>query len=79
MNLLIDGPTEPEHYTNSVLAFMQVRAENPNQELGNGNGVPVDIDGTTYEVVRNDVSYAVRVNPPQEEEIEQPNLEGFPV
>lgn len=77
MNLLIDGPFEPEHYTNSVLAFMQVRAENPNQELGNGNGIPVEIDGVTYEVVRNEASYAVRVGSGSEPELEP--LEGFPV
>lgn len=77
MNLLIDGPTEPVDYQNALNAFFQVRAENPDQGLGNGNGIPVVIDGVTYEVVRNEASYAVRVGGGLEPELE--SLEGFPV
>lgn len=62
MNLLIDGPTEPEHYVNAVTAFMRVRADNPNQGYGNGESIPFDINGIVYDVVRNQDSYAVRID-----------------
>ena len=77
MNVLIDGPTEPQHYFDAITAFMKVRAENPNQGLGNGEGILHEIDGTMYEVVRNAESYAIRVGVTGEEELEP--LGGFPV
>ena len=75
MRLTIDNPQSPEDYSNSVQAFMIVRAENPDQQIGNGGAIPLDMDGTTYLVVRNEDSYTVRVGGSQEEL----GMEGFPV
>jgi len=76
MRLTIDGAQEPADYNKAVIAFMTIRAQTPDQQIGNGGAIPHTIDGQDYLVVRNEDSYTVRVGG----QIEEPNiLEGIPV
>lgn len=75
MRLTIDNPENPADYSKAVQAFMEVRAGNPDQKVGNGGAIPHTIDNKDYLVVRNEDSYTVRVGG----SIEDEQLEGFPV
>ena len=83
-DLNIQDPQEPVEYQNALLSYFSVRANNPDQEVGNGGAIPNDIDGINYLVVRNQDSYTVRVRGSIEDEDEEgvlpPSLlEGFPI
>lgn len=70
MRLTIDDAQEPSDYNKAVIAFMTVRAQTPDQEVGNGGAIPHTIDGTSYLVVRNEDSYTVRVGGQVEDTME---------
>jgi len=83
-DLNIQDPQEPVEYQNALMSYFSVRANNPDQEMGNGGAIPNDIDGISYLVVRNQDSYTVRVRGSIEEEEEEgvlplPPPDGFPV
>ena len=59
--LTLDGATEPVDYFRAINAFMQVVAQAPNQEVGNGGAIPIEVDGLPCVVVRNPDSYTVRI------------------
>jgi hypothetical protein len=49
-----------EDASQAVGLFLRTLAQNPNQEVGNGGIVTVELDNKSFDVVRNINSYTIR-------------------
>jgi len=51
-----------DYASQSVALFLEVLAQNPNQEVGNGGIIKAEADNKVFDVVRNLDSYTIRAD-----------------
>jgi hypothetical protein len=58
VKVILDIP--PEDMALGLTAVLQTMAQQPDQRIGKEHGIPVNVGGNTYSVIRNLNSYTIR-------------------